>query len=345
VASTVEGRSEWPQGAAWFKARKASEIHCLTNEIDILVRGGGASFSFSKGILSQSLLAAAIDPHLAFEIARDIEQGLVADGVGEIARDDLREIAHAAIKEQAGAEAADRYLIWRRYEVSEEPVILLLGGTSGVGKTTLALEVARRLGIGRVLSTDSIRQVMRLMISRDLMPWIHASSFDAYLTMDAMSEPRPNVLAGFRAQASAVAVGVRASIERSVEEGANLVVDGVSLLPGAIDEQRFSGQAVIVFVLVATLDESALGNRFEARATGQPRRLAHRYLEHKKEILEIQRHLIAEAERRAIPVVDNTDLDRSAREIIAHVLDRLRHEQRRVAGLAGEVQLTDRSDG
>jgi 2-phosphoglycerate kinase len=215
------------------------------------------------------------------------------------------------------------------------PVILLLGGTSGVGKTTLALEVARRLGIGRVLSTDSIRQVMRLMISRDLMPWIHASSFDAYLTLDATSEPRPTVLAGFRAQASSVAVGVRASIDRSVEEGAHLVVDGVSLLPGAIDEQLFAGRAVVVFVLVATLDESALGNRFELRAAGQPRRLAHRYVEHKKEILEIQRHLISEAERRGMPVVDNVDLDRSAREIIAHVLDRLRHEQRRVAAGGG----------
>ena len=33
-------------------------------------------------------------------------------------------------------------------QIIEKPVIILLGGTTGAGKTSLALEVARRLGIG-----------------------------------------------------------------------------------------------------------------------------------------------------------------------------------------------------
>jgi 2-phosphoglycerate kinase len=299
----------------------------VTDDSEIRVCGGGTRFSFSKGILSQSLLAAAIDPHLAFEIARDIEKSLRASGVVEIDRNDLRAIAHRALDTKAGGEAAARYLIWRRYEESEVPVVLLLGGTSGVGKTTLALEVARRLGIARVLSTDSIRQVMRLMISRDLMPWIHSSSFDAYQALDEIDGQKPGVLSGFRAQASSVAVGVRASIERSIEEGANLVLDGVSLYPGAIDVSRLPGPAVVAFMVVAARDESHLRERFEARASGQPKRLAQRYLEHIDEILEIQRHLISEGERRGVPVIDNIELDRSAREVISYVLDRVRHDQ------------------
>lgn len=299
----------------------------MTGEFEIKVSGDGAKFSFSKGVLSQSLLAAAIDPHLAFEIARDIERSLRIDGVAEIDRDDLRVIAHRALEARAGGDSAARYLIWRRYEESEVPVVLLLGGTSGVGKTTLALEVARRLGIARVLSTDSIRQVMRLMISRDLMPWIHSSSFDAHETLDEIEGKKPDVLSGFRAQASSVAVGVRASIERSIEEGANLVLDGVSLYPGAIDVGRLSGRAVVAFMVIAARDEAHLRERFEARASGQPKRLAQRYLEHIDEILEIQRHLIAESERQEVPVIDNVDLDQSAREVISYVLDRVRHDQ------------------
>lgn len=305
----------------------SAEDESLSTEPGILVRGDGKRFSFSKGILSQSLLAAAINPHLAFEIARDIEQSLVTDGVREIERDELRAIAHRALHTAAGPEAAGRYLVWRRYEASETPVVLLLGGTSGVGKSALALEVARRLGIGRVQSTDSIRQVMRLMISRDLMPWIHASSFDAYQVMDEEGGVKPSVITGFRAQANSVAVGVRASIERSVEEQANLVLDGVSLLPGAIDEKRFEGRALIVFALVAMREESLLRARFEARAAGQPMRLAGRYLEHLEGILEIQRHLIREGERRGVLVIDNLDLDEAAQQIIGHVLDRVRRTQ------------------
>ena len=40
-------------------------------------------------------------------------------------------------------------------------VIVLLAGTSGTGKSTLASLLGTRLGISTVLSTDSIRHVMR----------------------------------------------------------------------------------------------------------------------------------------------------------------------------------------
>jgi len=40
-------------------------------------------------------------------------------------------------------------------------VIVLLAGTSGTGKSTLASLVGARFGIQTVLSTDSIRHVMR----------------------------------------------------------------------------------------------------------------------------------------------------------------------------------------
>lgn len=296
-----------------------------SSDREILVVGPGGSVPFSAGILSQSLLATALDPREAFAIARRIQRDLVKERLSEIDRSALRALAYRELMQSSGPEAAERYLAWRRYEEPEKPVIILLGGTSGVGKTTLALEIARRMGIGRVLSTDSIRQVMRLMISRDLMPWIHTSSYDAHSLLGRIQGSAASVIDGFRAQAASVAVGVHASLDRSVEESANLIVDGVSLLPGVVDLERYAGRAVVEFCVVATLDESALRERFQVRASGQPSRLAHRYLENFDAILAIQRHLIGEAERRGMLVVDNADLDRSAQAIIGHVLDKLRH--------------------
>jgi 2-phosphoglycerate kinase len=290
----------------------------------IQVTGSGASIPFSKGVLAQSLLAAAIDPRDAFEVARRIEHELLVNETREIDRAALRALAHRVLHRSAGEEAGRRYLVWRRYEETGTPVFLLLGGTSGVGKSTVALEVARRLGIGRVLSTDSIRQVMRLMLSPELVPSIHASSYDAHRLLERESGVAVSVIDGFRAQAASVSVGVRASLDRSVEEGSNLVIDGVSLLPGVIDLERYAGRAVVVFCVIATLDEAALRDRFQSRASGQKQRLAHRYLENIEGILAIQRHLIDEAERRGILVIDNVDLDATVRRILAHVVDRLR---------------------
>lgn len=114
------------------------------------------SLPFSADILSQSLYATALDPREAFRIARRIQREVVKDRLTEIDRSALRALAYQELTRSSGREAAERYLALRRYEEPEKPVIILLGETSGVGKTTLALEVVRRMGIGRVLSTDSI---------------------------------------------------------------------------------------------------------------------------------------------------------------------------------------------
>jgi len=300
-----------------------SETH-LPMPIDITIHGKGKGEPFSKGVLSQSLLAAAIDPHDAFDVARQIERELVLRGIREIDRTELRDLAFATLSRRIGAEAAERYLVWRRYQDPERPVILLLGGAAGVGKTSIALEVAHRLGIGRVFSTDSIRQIMRLTLSPDIAPALHGSSYDAWKLMPADSLGEDPVLDGFRAQTSVVSVGVRASMDRAVAENASMVIDGVSIVPGLIDLDAYAGLAEVIFLVVATLDPESYANRFAARAADERRRGAHRYLEHLDAILRIQDHVLEAAERRGIPIVENDTFDRAVLLVIRHVTETLR---------------------
>ena len=54
-----------------------------------------------------------------------------------------------------------------------------MGGTSGTGKSTLASLLASRLGISTVLSTDSIRHIMRNFLSKDKLSVLFASTYEA----------------------------------------------------------------------------------------------------------------------------------------------------------------------
>jgi len=290
---------------------------------EITVTGRGSGSPFSKGLLSQSLLAAAIEPNDAFDVARDIERDLVSRDVREVDRRELRGLAYEALSRRMGAEAARRYLVWRKYQDPDRPVMILLGGASGVGKTSLALEVAHRLGIGRVLSTDSIRQIMRLMLSPALSPAIHGSSYDAHKALSADYRGVDRVIGGFREQAATVTVGIRASLERAVNENASLVMDGVSIVPGLIDLESFSDIADVIFLVVGTLDEETFKNRFAARAAEAKARPPHRYLENLDSIVQIQDHFLELAERFEVPIVDNISFDRSVLLIIRHVTDTL----------------------
>jgi len=290
---------------------------------EITVTGRGSGAPFSKGILSQSLFAAAIEPNDAFDVARDIERDLVQRGAREVDRRELRELAYDALDRRMGGEAARRYLVWRKYQDPDRPVIILLGGAAGVGKTSLALEVAHRLGIGRVLSTDSIRQIMRLMLSPALSPAIHGSSYDAHKLLPADNPSVDPVIGGFRDQAATVAVGIRASLERAVNENASLVMDGVAIVPGLIDLEPFTEIADVIFLVVGTLDEEAFSNRFASRAAEAKERPTHRYLENLDSIVQIQDHFLELAERFEVPIVDNILFDRSVQLIIRHVTDTL----------------------
>ena len=66
------------------------------------------------------------------------------------------------------------------------------------------------------------------------MPSIHYSSFDAASAV-ADSETGDPLLLGFLDQTRNVLVGVRASIERALQEGWSMVLEGVHLVPGMLE--------------------------------------------------------------------------------------------------------------
>ncbi|MCP5042832.1 MAG: hypothetical protein GY944_17545 [bacterium] len=294
----------------------------------IAVGGAEDANPFSKGVLAQSLLAASIDPSDAHDVAREIEFDLLRQGRRQVARHELRHLAYEKMLRRFGPRPASRYLIWREFQEPAKPVIILLGGSTGVGKTSLALEVARRLGISRVLSTDSIRQVMRLMLSQELVPQIHSSSFDAHQFTASAAEDlisaRDHVVAGFMSQASVVSVGVRGMIDRAIEESTSMILDGVSLVPGMIDLDAYEDQAHIIYLVVARMDEDSFRSHFIARGKRQLHRNAQRYVQNLDGILRIQEQFLELADRFDIPIVDNVTIDGSVMLVIRHVVETLR---------------------
>jgi 2-phosphoglycerate kinase len=309
-----------------FDGRGGLEPPPLPLPRSIMVVQGATRMPFSKGVLAQSLLAAAIAPDQAFEVAREIETELLRGRRLEVDRDALRKLVAGTLERTLGERVAGRYRTWRAFQESERPMILLLAGAAGVGKTALAQEVAHRLGIARVTSTDSIRQVMRIMLSPELAPAIHASSYDAWHALAALDEVEDPVVEGFRAQATTVSVGVRAMIERAIAENSHMILDGVSIVPGLIHPERYAKDAHVIFLAVATLDPDAYQTRFEKRARAAAHRPLHRYLENLDAILRIQDHILELADQYGVPIVDNVRFDDSVLSILRHVTETLRKQ-------------------
>lgn len=282
---------------------------------ETVVMKGGHGLPYSRGLMAQSLSASGLSPERAYELARLIGERLPG---GEVEVSAVARLAADVLRDLEGEQAVRRFQEWQRLDRLDLPLILLLCGAPGVGKSTLASMLAGRLGIHRVIATDAIRHVIRAFFSRDLMPFAHYSSFEAAraLDPDEATGTDPDI-AGFMRQAQTVRTGVMAIVDRACQEGTPMVVEGVHLVPGLINGE-LSDRCVPVQAVITVSDEELHRGHFSLRGGERP---ADRYLDRFTQIRKLQDYLVARAEARGVPVIDNTNIDAAVAQAMQLVLD------------------------
>ncbi|MGD2064392.1 MAG: hypothetical protein PVF51_12525 [Nitrospirota bacterium] len=284
-------------------------------ESPIQVVMDGRTTPFVVSTLARSLQACAIDPPTAHRITLAIEQQLEAEGQLEINSLDLRRKTYEVIREYCGVEDADAYLVWRRFHRSGKPLILLIGGATGSGKSAVAAEVGYRLGLVRSQSTDMLREVMRLMLSPELMPVLYRSTYNAWEALPGETS-RDRVIEGFEAQFAAVKIAIQATLRRAVTEMVHVVLDGIHVFSPRLDLEPFRESAVVVPVMLATLDKEELRERYGRRTDAAPHRRRERYLKYFDEIWEIQSYMLECADQAGIPIVSSDKLAETVQAVI-----------------------------
>lgn len=291
----------------------------------ILVESEGRTTPFSKGILAQSLTAAGIDEASANRIARNIEAQLLAEGRTKVQRKEIRELARRNIEALVGEAGARRYLTWRQVQHGREPMVILISGATGVGKSTTAAQLAHRLGIMHVIGTDAVREVMRKIISPELMPTLHLSSYTSWkaLRHPGISDEEA-IIAGFDDHAKYVLVGVEAVIERALREGLSLIIEGVHLVPGFLTKDIISRPNVVLVVLTASEEEQHRNRMYTRAESVVTKRPVNSYLKEFSKIRAIQNYLVVRAKEEGTLVIDNINIEQTVNEVFEEVMKRAR---------------------
>jgi 2-phosphoglycerate kinase len=259
---------------------------------------------------------------LAYELAVRVEQDLRGSGAQTVDLDRLQELASEVLGADAGERTARRLRRFERLRLLDLPIVILVGGATGTGKSTVATEVAHRLGITRVTSTDFIRQTLRGFFSREFMPSVHQSSFEAGETLPAVErEAGDPLLLGFIDQTRHVLIGVNASIERALQEGWSMVLEGIHLVPGMVPDE-IEG-ALIVHVVMAIEPEEVHRSHFVIRdnASGGTRPHA-KYLDRLGDIRHLQDFIVEEARKVGVPVIENHGIENAIGELLELVFER-----------------------
>jgi len=268
--------------------------------------GGEHGLPYSRGLMARALMAVGVPPDRAYALARRVGNDLASRQSDVVELDRLETLAAESLGEVEGGEAVRQL---RRYQELREldlPVLILVGGATGTGKSTVATEIAYRLGITRVTSTDFIRQTMRAFFSPEFMPAIHHSSFEG--------DP---LIASFEEQSRNVLVGVRAAVERALHEGWSMVLEGVHLVPGMVPLELEG--AIVSSCILRISDETAHAQHFFAREAGTQRPVS-KYLDRFDHIRRVQDYLVRRAEASGTPVIENENADSATRAVAELVL-------------------------
>jgi 2-phosphoglycerate kinase len=101
-----------------------------------------------------------------------------------------------------------------------DPLIVLIGGTAGCGKTTLANRLVGRFDLDHRLGTGFVRAVLQSQTTPAAEPELFARSYES-------GDPVAHV----QAQARRLVPAVMACVARARHEGTSLVVEGTHLIP------------------------------------------------------------------------------------------------------------------
>ena len=281
----------------------------------------GDEVPFSKGLMARALAATGLDLERSYLIALRADRDLDERRVASLGFDRLAELATEVIGEEEAARTVRRLRRMDALRRVDEPLLLLVGGATGTGKSTIATEVAHRLGITRVTSTDFVRQTMRAFFSQEFMPAVHYSSFETRLALTKAEEEESGdaAILGFLDQTRNVLTGVHAALERAATEHWSMVIEGVHLVPGMVAVE-FPG-AFVVQCVVAIEDENLHRSRFWVReyATDGLRPLD-KYLEALPQIRTIQDFIVERAHRYDVPVIVSDSLETAIGDVLDLVL-------------------------
>ena len=131
------------------------------------------------------------------------------------------------------------------------PKIVLIGGIPGVGKTSIAGQIAKALDIDIVLSGDYLREFIRPFGDYAKFSVMSRSVYDAWTSFGERN--RENIVSGFLAQSKIMNAGISAIIRRAAGNGEDIVIEQLHFVPSQLGKDLIN-QIIPIYLYIHDID-------------------------------------------------------------------------------------------
>ena len=191
--------------------------------------------------------------------------------------------------------------------------IILISGCPGTGKTTMAIELAKRLKIDQVVSTDIVRGVLRSVSSRDKLPFLFTVTHEAWIYFG--KKDSENIWKGFVEHCRSIYSTLNYLLEKSYEEGRDIIIEGAHILPEFVKEVKARYHNVFAFFLRVS-EDNVLIKRFDMKNALRTR-VYQGWLNNFKIIRQIEDRLLKNSSQ--FIVIDNFSFDSTENTILNEI--------------------------
>ena len=166
-----------------------------------------------------------------------------------------------------------------------------------------------------------MREVIRSYLAHQVTPTLQYSSFEAWRGLPPFSyasqdDDNNKVINGFLAQLSAMKPAIETTINRTLQEHENLILEGVHIVPGEFDLCHTEKEAVCIQFMLTTLNKKSLKKQLIKRVREHSKLSNANHEEFIDDIWELQSWLLEAADREDINIIPNLNVEDTVREIL-----------------------------
>lgn len=244
----------------------------------------------------------------------------------------IRKIAYY-IETNISKSVGENYLSWIQVYLKRIPIIILLIGITGVGKTKISYELIERLNDVTYIPTELLREVLRAYLPKSQYPYLWKSSYNAW---ELLKEPTKNekdirienklVIEGYLKQNQLFLPALKYTVNWGCKTRRIMLVEGINIDYNAVTYLLKKATSCIykkrknIFPFLLVTKEKKVHQSFleyRSRIPAPPVPLS-RYKKYYPYIRIIQEFLISEARKDNIPILDT---ERKAKEVANEILE------------------------